>query len=539
MQEDEPEFAYIANMHGNEPVGMEMSLYFINELLSGYGTNTRYTDLVNNTELWIVPLMNPDGLQVNTRENANGDDLNRSFPDAVLSPFGNVLDGPAPAIADKPVEVRHLMNFSLANNVNLSANFHTGALVTNYPYDANGNGFADYAICPDDALYRELSLTYSRTNAPMYNSPEFTQGITNGDEWYEVYGGMQDWNYRYTGNLHVTVELSNSFRPAAGTLPTLWNNNRDSMLNYASAVNWGIRGIVTNVNTGAPIRAKVTIVGNAAPVFTDGDIGDYHRVLLPGTYSVTISAPGYVSRTFNNIGVVGTTATRLDVKLSTPEAVPPTNNRFAVRRATLPIRLDVGFSEYVLDSMSAGDFTLTNLSTNSIVPIAPAMISYATSTNVATLSFAAALPDGRFRLSMPAGSLSDVAGNALASAVTRDFTHRVGDTDGNGTVGFNDLLTLAQSYGQTGKTFDQGDFNYDGAVNFIDLLALAQGYGVALPGDLAPMPLAGAALSDQPVADMRRVDRLFTDAESEPTDVLSSIDAGSMVALASTGRKRR
>ena len=46
-------------------------------------------------------------------------------------------------------------------------------------------------------------------------------------------------------------------------------------------------------------------------------------------------------------------------------------------------------------------------------------------------------------------------------------------------VNFDDLLVVAQNYGQQGRTFSQGNFNYDGpgAVDFDDLLILAQNYG--------------------------------------------------------------
>ena len=56
-----------------------------------------------------------------------------------------------------------------------------------------------------------------------------------------------------------------------------------------------------------------------------------------------------------------------------------------------------------------------------------------------------------------------------------------GDASRDGTVNFNDLVTLAQHYGITsGATWDMGDFNGDGQVNFADLTLLAQHYGQTL-----------------------------------------------------------
>ena len=71
-EEDEPGFKYISTMHGNEIVGNEMCLYLIDYLISNYGSISRVTNIVDSVELWIVPLMNPDGYVRTQRENAHG-----------------------------------------------------------------------------------------------------------------------------------------------------------------------------------------------------------------------------------------------------------------------------------------------------------------------------------------------------------------------------------------------------------------------------------------------------------------------------------
>lgn len=43
------------------------------------------------------------------------------------------------------------------------------------------------------------------------------------------------------------------------------------------------------------------------------------------------------------------------------------------------------------------------------------------------------------------------------------------------------MLTLAQNYNGTGKSWLEGDNTYDGAVNFDDLLGLAQNYNGSAP----------------------------------------------------------
>lgn len=312
--EDEPEFKYVSTMHGDEPLGTELCLYLIDHLLSGYGTDARVTQLVNETDLWIVPLMNPDGLALGTRYNASGYDLNRTFPDWPATYQDTIFDGEPLHDAGRPVEVAHVMRWTAGQSFVLSANLHTGALVVNYPYDDNGQP-AGYAAAPDDALLVDVAMRYSQYNGPMWNSAVFPNGITNGADWYVIDGGMQDWNYRYAGCIEMTIELSNVKAPSAAQLPVFWDNNRESMLTYMEAAHIGARGLITDIRNGAPLWAEVRVAGNAQPVFTDPDVGDYHRMLLPGRYDLEFRAPGYVTAVVENVAIADGPATRLDVAL--------------------------------------------------------------------------------------------------------------------------------------------------------------------------------------------------------------------------------
>ncbi|MEE8385407.1 MAG: carboxypeptidase regulatory-like domain-containing protein, partial [Dehalococcoidia bacterium] len=139
------------------------------------------------------------------------------------------------------------------------------------------------------------------------------------------WGGMQDWNYLFMGCNDVTIEVSNSDQPPTSQIPILWNENRDSMLAYIETALIGVRGVVTDADTGVHLAATVAVAGRDHDLQTDPDVGDYHRMLLPGTYDLTFQASGYETRFFTNVVVAEGDATRLEVTMSLPAQVVSPN----------------------------------------------------------------------------------------------------------------------------------------------------------------------------------------------------------------------
>lgn len=310
-QEDEPEVRYIAAMHGDEVVGKEMCVNLLNWLTDRYATDTRVSALVNSTEIWILPSMNPDGTAAQRRYNANNYDLNRNFPDQFTDPSDTTTG--------RQLETQHVMNWTSGSSPVLNANFHGGAAVANYPFDSTPSGVSTYSLSPDDATFVSISRTYADANTRLYSSnsdPSFDRGICNGSDWYAIRGGMQDWSYVWRGAKEITLEVSETKWPVADLLPTFWEENRESMLRFLERVHAGVRGIVRDATTGAPLAATVTTVGNSMRSFTDPQVGDYHRLVTAGRYDVQFSATGYASKIVRDVEVgPGSPATRLDVEL--------------------------------------------------------------------------------------------------------------------------------------------------------------------------------------------------------------------------------
>ena len=247
---EEPEVFYSSTIHGDELLGFVLMLRLSDYLLRNYDTNPGIKSLVDNLQIFINPLANPDGTYRTGNEiinpirfNANGRDLNRNFPDPLQ-----------PGVVQQKENV-DMIAFMRSHRFVLSANFHSGAEVVNYPWDRWLT-----RIHADDSWFVELCRAYADT-VHIYSRDNyldgFDNGIVRGAVWYEILGGRQDF---VTWELHgreVTIELDNIKLTPADSLENMWNYNYRSLLNYLSYAQFGISGRVTNSETGNPVRATI------------------------------------------------------------------------------------------------------------------------------------------------------------------------------------------------------------------------------------------------------------------------------------------
>ncbi len=316
VREAEPQFLYTGTMHGDELVGYVLLLRMIDYLLSNYGTDPKVTNLVNNMEIWINPLANPDGtfyggnntVLGSRRYNANSVDLNRNYPDPE--------DGQHPDGNPWQPETLAFMQLAEDNNFVMSANTHSGAEVINYPWDTWAQRAAD------DDWWIFVGRQYVDTvhlYSPASYLDGFENGITNGYDWYSIAGGRQDYMNYFHYCREVTMELSNVKKLAASQLEAHWDWNYRSLLNYMEQCTYGVSGVVTDLNTGGPIAAKVFIDGHDIDnsfVLAEGEFGFYQRMLDEGDYDITFSAPGYFPETVQNVTIDNYSTVELNVQLS-------------------------------------------------------------------------------------------------------------------------------------------------------------------------------------------------------------------------------
>lgn len=308
-----PMIKFVANIHGNEVVGRELLLVLAQYLLYEYssGQNEHIRFILDHTDMHFLISANPDGFEravpgtcsdtINKgRNNANDQDLNRDFPQVQnnqleIDPNEDIFDNRQP-------ETRAIMRWILTNPFVFSLSFHDGAVVVNYPYDmhlgkdSNSTQARGIARTPDHELFQRLALIYSKSHQNMHQgtglcrNDSFPDGITNGADWYEVSGGMQDFNYLFSNCLELTVELSccKYPMPAQPRLSQEWNKNFNSLLGSLKAVHLGVKGRVfcRHVQSGRvkPLfgeLAWIQVFKNDKLVSTSRR-GEYWRLLPPG-----------------------------------------------------------------------------------------------------------------------------------------------------------------------------------------------------------------------------------------------------------------
>ena len=240
-----PSFGFIGNMHGDEPVGREITLRLAewacgeddnhreNEESSFFGNDIEKASKVKTkATLYFIPTLNPDGFAKRRRENANNIDLNRDFPFIEFAKpeprrVPHHVKMGAPHVQNRMVndlydntlrqlqpETRSIIEFSKRVNLTGALNYHEGALVANYPWDGNLDGSTKYSRAPDDKIFKRAASLYAQSHGEMKESKEFVGGVTNGAQWYPLWGGMQDWHYVKTQTLDITIEVNDRKWPS-------------------------------------------------------------------------------------------------------------------------------------------------------------------------------------------------------------------------------------------------------------------------------------------------------------------------------------
>lgn len=238
--EDEPQVLYTGMHHAREPIGMQHLLFYMYYILEHYNTDPDIKQLIDNTEMYFVPIVNVDGYQHNITTSPNGGgmwrknrrnngdgtfgvDLNRNYGFA----WGYDDEGSSPYPSDETYrglsgfsepETQIMKEFCESHNFKIALNYHSYSNLLLYPW-----GYISDA-CPDDNVLFEYSRRMTADNKYTYGPGSTTIYPSNG--------GSDDWMYgeQTTKNkiLSYTPECggsSDGFWPLASRIIPLCQEN--------------------------------------------------------------------------------------------------------------------------------------------------------------------------------------------------------------------------------------------------------------------------------------------------------------------------
>ncbi len=320
----EPRIRIVGGIHGDECMGVEIVISIIEWLTNGYGEDDFISDLLDRAQFVLIPLINPDGYtgEFATRTNANGIDLNRNFG------FAWVNEGDAPFTEP---ETRAIQRFSQQTSFTVGLSYHTVDNYVNAPW--NYTPFHP----PDEDLLYAMGEAYAGSSGYR---PVF------GWDWYAIFGDLNDWSLGTRGTFDWTIELRNDHDME-------WSVHVDGLLGFLSFLFTGVKGVVKDSVTFEPLEARILVESIDTPIFTDPDVGDFHRILLPGTYSLTAFVPGYKAETVRNVTVPDKGVVTIDFSLE-PQPRNSVAYAFAVNRMTLPFEIGAKYrrTDYLNDTMA-------------------------------------------------------------------------------------------------------------------------------------------------------------------------------------------
>lgn len=268
-----PTWRILGAHHGDEAISSELAMEIAQAIIADQGA---WAGMLQNLHITLLPLVNPDGLDLGTRYNANGVDLNRNY---AFKWGDGKFRGPTPF--SEP-ETRAVRTLALYRNHHAGLALHAGALNLGWPWNYTTTDSAD------EARLRGLAERYEA----LCPDPDFY--ILNGADWYVTSGDSNDWSMGLRGTLEFTLEIWPEKAPPSAQLDGLLALHLSAIADMLNTP-VPLRVEVRDAESGQPVQATLS-VGSRASDFFSGPDGVAWRILETGVYTLQVTAPGYAAQ---------------------------------------------------------------------------------------------------------------------------------------------------------------------------------------------------------------------------------------------------
>jgi murein tripeptide amidase MpaA len=302
VDEPEPAVHFEGNIHGDEKIAWAVSFSMVKYLLENYPADTLVQRLVDNREIWIAPLVNPDGYAASQRYNSNGVDLNRNWGWM----WGNEYACGSDFLSEN--ESWKFMEHFWRHPFVTYVSYHSGTKFISEPWS-----YTTYQPPPEQNIIQHLSQGYAAFTGYPYGQGSIGM--------YEINGCTKDYDYGCGGEIGWSIEVCYTKTPPPDSIDVIFARDCPAMLLLMHKAGQGIHGVVTDSvqgDPGPPLRALIYVSPANYPSYSSEMLGDFHRFYLPGTYDVTVMSPGYEPKTINDVVVPANTqdsSVFLDVRL--------------------------------------------------------------------------------------------------------------------------------------------------------------------------------------------------------------------------------
>jgi hypothetical protein len=284
IDETEPAVHFEGNIHGDEKIGWGVSFSMIKYLVEEYDNDPVVLELVDNREIWIAPMVNPDGFASHTRYNERGVDLNRNWGwmwgDEYACGDDFMSENEAWLFAE------HFWRHPFVTYVS----FHAGTMYISEPWS-----YTTYLPPPEQSLIQHLSQGYASNTGYPYGQGSIGM--------YPINGCSKDYDYGCGGEMSWSIEICDQKTPLPDSIDVIFERDKPSMLWLMHKAGQGIHGSVTDSLAGDPLHAIIRVGYSGWQSYSCPVNGDFHRFYLPGTYDVTVMAPGYDPKIFDDVVV--------------------------------------------------------------------------------------------------------------------------------------------------------------------------------------------------------------------------------------------